>query len=160
MNLRTLSATLALSIAAVGCAASTPPALVPPPKSTADVASGPAVRALELPTATGAEPREVRVLLEQPGLKLAAIALRAGTVLPPHDAPVAVTIVAVSGSGTLVSGAERLRLDPGHAVALAPGVPHAVEPDPGSDLVILVHHLGSDAGHAARAAHATHEAHP
>jgi quercetin dioxygenase-like cupin family protein len=121
------------------------------------------VRALELPTATGAEPREVRVLLEQPGLKLAAIALRAGTVLPPHDAPVAVTIVAVSGSGTLVSGAERLRLDPGHAVALAPGVPHAVEPDPGSDLVILVHHLGSDAGHAAHAAHAahaTHEAHP
>jgi AcrR family transcriptional regulator len=34
-----------------------------------------------------------------------------------------------SGRGTVVAGAERLRLDPAHAVVLAPNVPHAVEPD-------------------------------
>ena len=46
----------------------------------------------------------------------------------------------------LVAGTERLRLDPTHGVVLAPNVPHAVEPDDGADLVLLVHHLRQGAG--------------
>ena len=85
----------------------------------------------------------MRVLVDEPALKLASIVLRAGTVLPTHHSEVPVTITALHGSGTVVAGAERLRLDPTHAVVLAPNVPHSVEPDTGTDLVLLVHHLGS-----------------
>lgn len=67
--------------------------------------------------------------------------LRGGTVLPTHRSAVHVTIMALEGSGTVVAGSERLRLDSTHAVVLAPNVPHAVEPDSGMDLVLLVHHL-------------------
>lgn len=109
---------------------------------------GPASRSVELPAAPGpGEPREVRVLVDEPALKLASIVLRGGTVLPSHHSEVPVTIVALFGSGTVVAGAERLRLDPAHAVVLAPKVPHAVEPDPGTDLVLLVHHLGRGQEH-------------
>jgi quercetin dioxygenase-like cupin family protein len=80
-------------------------------------------------------------------LKLASIVLRGGTVLPTHQSDVPVTIMAIQGSGTVVAGAERLRLDPTHAVVLASNVPHAVEPDTGTDLVLLVHHLGRGGEH-------------
>jgi len=63
-------------------------------------------------------------------------------VLPQHHSEVPVTIVALQGGGTVVAGAERLHIDATHAVVLGPGVPHAVEPDAGTDLVLLVHHLG------------------
>ena len=105
---------------------------------------GPASRVVELPAG---EPREVRVLVDEPALKLASIVLRGGTVLPTHHSEVPVTIMALQGSGTVVAGAERLRLDPTHAVVLAPNVPHAVEPDTGTDLVLLVHHLGRGEEH-------------
>ena len=109
---------------------------------------GPASRVVELPgTPSAGEPREVRVLVDEPALKLASIVLRGGTVLPTHHSEVPVTIMALQGSGTVVAGAERLRLDPTHAVVLAPNVPHAVEPDTGSDLVLLVHHLGRGEEH-------------
>lgn len=109
---------------------------------------GPPARAVELPGPPGAgEPREVRVLVDEPALKLATIVLRGGTVLPTHHSEVPVTIVALQGSGTVVAGQERLRLDPAHAVVLAPRVPHAVEPDAGTDLVLLVHHLGRGEEH-------------
>jgi len=87
------------------------------------------------------------VLVDEPALKLASIVLRAGTVLPSHHSEVPVTIMALQGSGTVVCGTERLRLDTTHAVILAPNVPHAVEPDAGTDLVVLVHHLGRGAEH-------------
>jgi quercetin dioxygenase-like cupin family protein len=104
---------------------------------------GPAARVVELPAAPGlGNPREVQVLVDEPALKLVAITLRDGTVLPEHEAPVPVTILALSGGGHVTAGAERFRLDPEHAVVLAPSVPHAVEPDAGTDLVLLVHHLG------------------
>jgi len=109
---------------------------------------GPASRVVELPGTPGAgEPREVRVLVDEPALKLASIVLRGGAVLPTHHSAVPVTIVALQGSGTVVAGAERLRLDPTHAVVLGPNVPHAVEPDDGTDLVLLVHHLGRGEEH-------------
>lgn len=109
---------------------------------------GPASRVVELPGAPGAgDPREVRVLVDEPALKLASIVLRGGTALPTHRSQVPVTITALHGSGTVVAGAERLRLDPTRAVVLAPNVPHAVEPDTGTDLVLLVHHLGRGEEH-------------
>lgn len=105
-------------------------------------------RVIELPgTPRAGEPREARVLVDEPFLKLATIVLRGGTVLPTHHAEVPVTIVALQGSGTVVVGAERLRLDPTHGLILGPNVAHAVEPDPGTDLVLLVHHLGRGAEH-------------
>ncbi len=109
---------------------------------------GPASRVVDLPGSPGAgDPREVRVLVDEPALKLVTIVLRSGTVLPIHQTSVPVTITALQGSGTVVAGGERLRLDPGHAVVLAPSVPHAVEPDAGTDLVLLVHHLGRAEAH-------------
>lgn len=105
--------------------------------------SGSPSRTVEFPIASSpGEPREVRVLIDEPALKLASIVLRGGTVLPTHHSEVPVTIMALQGSGTVVAGSERLRLDPTHAVVLAPNVAHSVEPDSGTDLVVVVHHLG------------------
>ncbi len=136
----TTLAVAALSL--VGCA--TPSAAHHPPATP----GGPESRLIEFPGTPGAgEPREVRVLVDEPALKLASIVLRGGTVLPTHRSEVPVTIMALRGMGTVVAGAERLRVDPTHAVLLAPNVPHAVEPDPGTDLVLLVHHLGRAGEH-------------
>ncbi|MEZ4265800.1 MAG: AraC family ligand binding domain-containing protein [Myxococcota bacterium] len=88
------------------------------------------------------KPLEAKVVVDAPAAKIATVVLRKGTLMPEHHSPVAATIVALSGSGTVVSGTQRLRIDAGHAVLLAPGAPHSVEPDPGTDLVLLVHHLG------------------
>lgn len=82
------------------------------------------------------------MLVDEPALKLAQIVLRDGTSLPEHHAAVPVTILSLHGSGTVLSGAERMPIDTTHGVVLAPHVPHAVEPDPGTDLVLLVHYLG------------------
>ncbi len=109
---------------------------------------GPPSRVVALPgTPSTGEPREVRVLVDEPALKLASIVLRGGTVLPTHHSQVPVTIMALHGSGTVVAGSERIRLDPTHAVVLAPNVPHSVAPDTGTDLVLLVHHLGRGEEH-------------
>lgn len=104
------------------------------------VFGGAPVRSVELPGPPGeGSPREVRVLVDEPALKVLSIVLRAGTTLPEHVVPAPVTITALEGSGTVLAGGERLRLDATHAVSLAPDVPHEVEPDPGTDLVLLVH---------------------
>ncbi|HRG95389.1 MAG TPA: hypothetical protein PLR99_04005 [Polyangiaceae bacterium] len=140
----TALAVIALSLGAVtGCA--TPSAA----QHHEATLAGPPSRVVELPTpsAGAGGPREVKVLVDEPALKLASIVLRGGTVLPSHHSAVPVTIVALQGSGTVVAGAERLRLDATHAVVLAPNIPHAVEPDPATDLVLLVHHLGRGAEH-------------
>jgi quercetin dioxygenase-like cupin family protein len=98
---------------------------------------------MELPGIPGdGKPREVRVLLDEPSVKLVSIGLRAGTALPPHHSKAPVTILAILGGGTLIVGDERLRLDATRAVALAPGVGHVVESDAGRDLVLLIHRLG------------------
>jgi len=130
----------ALAVAALalgGCA--------PLPVTTHDspALGGARARVVELPAAPGAgQPRDVRVLVDEPALKLATIVLRQGTLLPEHHSPVPVTIQALQGAGTVTAGADRFRVDATHAVVLAPHVPHAVLPDPGTDLVLLVHHLG------------------
>lgn len=128
------------------CAAA--PAAEPHPHTPA-VFAGPQVQLLERPSAaTAGGPKEVRVLFDDPTLKLAAIVLKDGTALPEHHSAVPVTIQAVEGAGTVIAGGQRLRLDATHVVVLAPQVPHAVEPDPGTTLVLLVHHLGRGPEHA------------
>lgn len=139
----------AFTLAAMGCAAQAPPQ--PHAQHHAVTSSGPAARVVDLPATAGAgEPREVRVLAEEPALKLVTIVLRQGTVLPEHRSPAAVTIQALRGAGTVVTGgetgSERMRIDETHAVVLAPNVPHAVEPDAATDLVLLVHHAGGRGG--------------
>lgn len=152
MKLLAHTTTLALTALSLGgcathSAAQQPAAQHAAPQSAATL-GGPPARAVELPGPPGAgEPREVRVLVDEPALKLATIVLRGGTVLPTHHSEVPVTIVALQGSGVVVAGEERMPLDPTHAIVLAPRVPHAVEPDPGTDLVLLVHHLGRGEEH-------------
>ena len=125
------------ALALGGCAAQ--PVAAPPTPPI----GGPAARVIELPAAAGSgDPREVRVLVDEPALKLVTIILRQGTALPEHHSPVPVVIQALQGAGTVTAGTEQLRVDPAHAVLLAPNVPHAVAPDDGTDLVLLVQHLG------------------
>lgn len=109
---------------------------------------GPQARELVLPGEAGpGQPKEVKVILDEAPVKLASVILRQGTILPEHDAPVPVTIVALAGSGVVTVGTERLRLDIAHAVFLGAKVRHAVIPEPGTDLVLIIHHLGRSAEH-------------
>ena len=136
---RTPSVALALLLG-LGCA-NRPAASDEAAQNTA-ATNEPAFRPLTLPEPNPDGPdREVTVVLDAPHLKIVAIALRRGTVLPEHTAPVPVVIQAAAGAGTAVLGDQRARLDATHAVTLAPNVPHAVEPDAGSDMTLLVFHL-------------------
>jgi quercetin dioxygenase-like cupin family protein len=133
---------LAVTAFAATAAFAKPPAAPTTPTTAAAVAAP--TRVVLLPGAIGAgEPKVVSMLVDDAALKLATIVLRKGTVLPSHSGPTPVTIVALQGAGTVVTDTERVRVDATHAVYLAPGVPHAVEPDAGTDLVLLVHHLKS-----------------
>ncbi len=142
-----------LGVAAAGCASTTPvtPATTTTPPSAVvqdSHAQAPAAsvsRVFELPGTPGAgTPREVKMLVELPELKVATIILRKGTVLPPHNSKRQVTIVALQGAGTVTAGTETFRIDATHAVVLAPGVQHEVAPDAATDLVLLVHHAGAE----------------
>ena len=118
-------------------------ALVHPVGAQTPPAEAPAVRPIEFPAEAGeGQPREVKVLHDDPAVKLVTITLRKGTVLPAHSAPVPVTIQALRGAGTIVIGDARHRLDASHAIVLPAGTSHAVEPDAGTSMVVLVHHLG------------------
>lgn len=103
---------------------------------------GPPARIVDLTPPTGTTPKEMKLLVDTPALKLASLTLRGGTILPDHDGDVPVMIVAQRGKGVVVANGERLPIDVDHAVFLAPKVRHAVEPEPGTDLVLLVYHLG------------------
>lgn len=97
---------------------------------------------VELPTKAGEGPeKEAKVLLETSAVKLAVLTLRRGFVLPAHDAPVSVTIQALSGSGVVRMGGTTLPIDARHMVVLSPKVSHEVIPDKGGDLVLLLHYL-------------------
>ncbi len=110
--------------------------------SRAPVFEGTPVTSIELPAGdTEGRPIEPRTLLDAPHLKLLAIVLRDGTVLPEHTAPTAVTIQAVSGSGVVRANGETHPLDAMHFISLAPRVAHSIEPAAGTDMVLLVHHL-------------------
>jgi len=144
---RSLLATVAGTLALAACA-STPPAPAHPEPVPSPTAEVPRSRVIELPTNVGpGQPKEARVLMNEAPLKLATIILRGGTVMPDHAAPVPVTIFALAGAGVITVGDERLPVDAGHAVFLGPDVVHAVVPNPGADLVLVVHHLGKGAEH-------------
>jgi len=138
-------------VLAAGCASSTPAPAAPPgatetqsaPSQPALSIDGPSVRMVEFPaSASGDQPREVKILVYESALKLVTIVLRQGTVLPEHHSEVPVTIQALQGAATVDAGGQQLRIDATHAVVLAAKVPHAVRPDPGTDVVLLVSHLG------------------
>lgn len=141
-------ALLAANVLALAACSSTPPTPDhghPSPTPTTEVSR---TRVIELPTSVGpGQPKEARVLMNEAPLKLATIILRGGTTMPEHAAPVPVTILALSGAGVITVGDERLPVDAGHAVFLGADVVHAVVPDPGTDLVLVVHHLGQGAEH-------------
>lgn len=132
-----------LALATGACATSAPAVDVSPAQLAPPTPPQPASQAVALPRAGADGPaKDVAKVLETPRLKLATITLRGGAVLAEHAAPMEVTIVALSGSGDLVlGGGERVRLDPGQLVALAPNTPHAVEPDGEGELILLVHHI-------------------
>ncbi len=145
-------------VLAAGCASSTPartathgtPTKQSAPSQPAPSIDGPSVRVVEFPaSASGDQPRDVKILVDESALKLVTIVLRQGTVLPEHHSEVPVTIQALQGAATVDAGGQQLRIDATHAVVLAANVPHAVRPDPGTDVVLLVSHLGRATHHHA-----------
>lgn len=103
-------------------------------------------QAIALPKEAGpGKPMEKNVVMENPFLKLVVVTLRAGTAFPEHAAPLPITIEALSGSGVVRVGTNEMRVDRENIVALAPGVPHSVVPDAGTDLVILLHAMKAGA---------------
>lgn len=104
--------------------------------------TGAGYHAVTLPTEAGAgDPKEIKVVLDTPHVKLATITLRAGTVLEEHSAPMPVTIQSLAGTGTVKMGDKTETIGPGRMVFLAPNVAHEVVPEGKSDLVLLVHHI-------------------
>lgn len=107
-----------------------------------DVAAGGTPRLVTLPElGADGEPREVRVLVDNSDLKLVMITLRDGTELSTHTAPVPVTIHVLEGAGTASSGKEQLRYERGAIWLLEADQPHAIKPDAGVTMVLLVHYL-------------------
>lgn len=112
---------------------------------------------MQLPEKAGdGEAKEVKVLMDEPHLKLATIALRRGTVLPPHSAPVPATIQVLQGSGIIHVTGEAVTVTHGSIVVLAAGQEHDVVPEEGGDMLLLVHYLR---GAVDREAAGHHDAH-
>lgn len=98
--------------------------------------------------------KEVKHLVDNPQLSLATIILRKGTLLPEHSSSSPVTIMALQGGGIATVSGKKIRLDAGRMVFLPANAPHAVQPDAGTDLILLVHHLkGTGAAEAPYADH-------
>lgn len=83
----------------------------------------------------------VEVLLDHPSTKVVQITLAPGAPLPTHTTPVDATVVALSGSGTVVIGDKKVPLARHATVFLPKRVPHAVLNTGAGPLVLLVHHL-------------------
>lgn len=97
---------------------------------------------MQLPDKAGeGEAKEVKVLMDEPHLKLATIALRRGTELPPHSAPVAATIQVLEGNGIIHVEGEAVTVTDGSIVVLTAGQEHDVVPERGTDMLLLVHYL-------------------
>ena len=102
----------------------------------------PSTQSLELPRSAGSgDGIEVSVLIDERHLKLATITLRDGTPLPSHTAPVPVTIQVLQGAGVLHTGGMPVTMTPGSLVSVVANEEHDVIPEPGSDMLLLVHYL-------------------
>lgn len=100
----------------------------------------------ELPANTGfGDSKKVTVLVDESYLKLATVAMRGGTVLPSHSAPVPTTIQVLDGDGVIHVAGEPLPATKGTIVLLGAGEDHDVVPAPDSDMLLLVHYLRSPA---------------
>ena len=91
------------------------------------------------PAAEGSA-KEIVVLADLPAVKIVAITLRAGTVLPDHSAPVPVTIQAAFGAATLTVDGVSTPLGQGAFVVLDANTTHKVTPADSSPVTVLVHH--------------------
>jgi quercetin dioxygenase-like cupin family protein len=112
------------------------------------------------PTSAGkGGPREVKELLDTPFVRLVSITLRNGTTLPKHATKEAITVQALSGTGTLRIGEKIDRLGPGQVVLVIPGAEHEIVPDGKKDLVLLVHFLKNAGEGGGEHAHHDHPAH-
>lgn len=130
-----LIAAALLSLGFAACA-STNPDLKEPTMDT------PSSRLLTVPRSAGdGGKKDVTVLLDERHLKLATIALRDGTSLPPHRAPVPVTIHVLEGDGVIHAGGKPLAVTGGSLVSLAANEDHDVIPKAASDMLLLVHYL-------------------
>ena len=102
---------------------------------------------VELPRSVGSgDAKEVSILLDESHLKLATIALRQGTNLTSHSAPVPVTIQVLEGEGIIHIGGKPVHASKGTVVSLAAGEEHDVVPEPGSAMLLLVHYLRTGRG--------------
>lgn len=131
----TLVAAALLSLGLGGCA-STGPAHERRPLCS------PTTQLVSLPRRAGSgDGKEVSILLDEPCIRLATIALRGGTQLPPHTAPVPVTIQVIEGAGVIHAGGEALSVTQGSLVLLEADQEHDVIPNEHSDMLLLVHYL-------------------
>ncbi len=97
---------------------------------------------VELPSSAGSgDGKEVTVLLDESYLKLATIALRHGTLLPAHSAPVPTTVHVLEGKGVIHVGGQPVPVSRGTVVSLAAGEEHDVVPETGGNMLLLVHYL-------------------
>lgn len=89
-----------------------------------------------------AQPKPVvEPVLDQPSVKVVKITLAPGATLPTHTTPVHATVVAVSGTGTVVIGDKKVPLTTQGTVFLPKAIPHAVINAGATPLVLVVHHL-------------------
>jgi len=132
-------------------------AIVAPTQATADTLEAAKGRVFELPATPGAgDGKEVVVLIDDAHLKLATVALRGGTALAAHSAPVPTTIQVLEGEGVIHIAGEAVTVAKGTIVALLAGEEHDVVPAPGSNIFLLVHYLRSAVGTEAPS-NASHE---
>ena len=118
-----------------------------PPTSTSTLETH---HAVNLPNTAGeGAAKQVTIQLDEGPLKLATIALRDGTELPPHTAPVPVTIHVLEGTGVIHVGTEALDVVRGSVVLLPAHADHDVIPAPGTDMLLLVHYMRG-AAHSAQ----------
>ena len=83
----------------------------------------------------------VELMLDKSSTKVVKITLAPGGVLPTHTTPVHATVIALSGTGTVVIGEKKEALPEGGAVFLPKAIPHSVINAGQTPLVMVVHHL-------------------
>ena len=91
--------------------------------------------------AEGDAPVRASVLLDVAAVKIVAIRVRRGAVLPEHTAAAPVVIQATRGRGTLRADGSDHPLSAGQFVVLAANVVHSVTAVGDEDLVLTVQHL-------------------
>jgi quercetin dioxygenase-like cupin family protein len=144
--LRRSSFSLAAPLAALiglGAIACRPAPAAAPAALVATPSAGPTASLMVPPWTNEGADREVEVLFEEDGLKISAIALRRGTLLPVHAVDTTISIQVVRGAGELTAAGSTLSVEEGSIVILGPEVPHAMTPASDELVVLLVHYLGT-----------------